>query len=635
MTNPDINTHKYLNNFKKDDQEEMLRRVGEMKYGSNITSVDREKARRKFFHDASNNIETMKKLIAIDKIIENAYYLKNMAGSNYNVLWIENKPDNKIRCIEKLTGKNFLFKCLFEAFSDYPDVTLLFLNSSAEFENLEQKISSKNNDLIQFKKLNNKSIEETEQCEKTLSEIDLVLLDIYLDSDTIYGEKFINIFIKNYPSIPILILSNSEDYDLVERCLRLGADFYVNKKFVSTVPGYLHKTYEKYGNILYSHLGHSDIGKELRRNTLGNIRYWMHHKNLLWYGDKCYHMIEHAYEHTMDNWKHTNQIFPLVEEILFKDIIEKDRMVYCFSMATWLHDIGHKGNERFGEAYQIRDMHGLISAELIIKNPQMFNIIEGVSNKNFDDNYQEFEFPLGNHHEPLPQLIRDCEEKDKYLTNLEIIALLCMYHKSNAPLTRKEGWKMQSERKFIPKDYFTDSDPENGYLITLEDILKKRLPEKDSNIDLLLTMAVLFRFIDGLDIHGTRVGDNTEKELKTTILDQDLICSMKTLEKIVDIMIDRLVVSGKINNCWNRKKFIRWKLSNDRVKTLILKKLLYYDQKEKIEKRTFEFDQPYTDFLTEKLGNVDDYSMALRYASFISVQDGHFNLHSCVDDIQI
>ena len=67
----------------------------------------------------------------------------------------------------------------------------------------------------------------------------------------------------------------------------------------------------------------------------------MHHKDFLWYGDKCYHMINHSYEHIIDNWKLTNQLFPVINKLSISD-----NDLYSFCMAMWLHDIGHKGNER-------------------------------------------------------------------------------------------------------------------------------------------------------------------------------------------------------------------------------------------------------------------------------------------------
>jgi hypothetical protein len=111
-----------------------------------------------------------------------------------------------------------------------------------------------------------------------------------------------------------------------------------------------------------------------KKNLLGNIRYWTFKKDLLWFGDKCYHMIDHSFKHTLDDWKNMNKVLvPLLKEKL---IDLDDKLLYSFCMAIWLHDIGHKGTDVHGEPHLIRDNHGYISGELILRYPELFRIIE-------------------------------------------------------------------------------------------------------------------------------------------------------------------------------------------------------------------------------------------------------------------
>ena len=306
----------------------------------------------------------------------------------------------------------------------------------------------------------------------------------------------------------------------------------------------------------------------LQRSLLGNIRYWKHKKNYLWFGDKCYHMIDHGFNHILDDWNIANSIlFPILkyeireQDYRFGDLcISKDELLYAFSMAIWLHDIGHKGNHRYGEPHLIRETHGIISGELILSKPDSFGIM--IKREKEIEIYRELLFPAGKEKKPVTQLILEQVERKKSITILEMIALFTIYHKSNSPLREREYYEMVQKNKFIPRDFFFNCNPNNG-VITLESILDK-LPSSSFKED-FFSLVALFRFIDGLDIKVTRVGDPNERELKLWVIQRDLEYNFRRLEVLAERMADKVA-----ENQFHRELFI---------------KNFYLDVKEKVEKK--------------------------------------------------
>ena len=141
MKNPYKNVSTYLGSFSDDEVKKViLDRVSKIDYNSYISQIDRENARRKSFHDAANKTNEMKMLITADMIVENAYYLSNMAHSEYNILWIENNPDGEVNCVTNPDEQQILSTCLKVAFDDYPNISM-FLQKNG-FNDLYNKISN-------------------------------------------------------------------------------------------------------------------------------------------------------------------------------------------------------------------------------------------------------------------------------------------------------------------------------------------------------------------------------------------------------------------------------------------------------------------------------------------------------------
>lgn len=573
--------------------DEVLKRVDE------IENVYHEidKRIRLRLEDYHNKPDCCKLRSITDFIVENRYYYKEgLDKKELNLLWIENKPYD---------DKN-LKKDIDNIQKHFPSYKMWLKHE--HFDNFIEELKK---DELEVNLLNS----ETLKSSLKVDDIDIIILDLFLDEKQgarFQGEQILKYLKEKHIGIPVIILSISEDFEEVARLYSLGADFFVNKKYALQLPLYIHRIFDKYGHVLLW-LNEKENKWQYRKNLLSNLRYWMFHKDFLWYGDKCYHMIDHGFNHIYDNWINTNKLLQIIKINIKQEFDWKDSDIYSFCMAMWLHDIGHKGNERYGEAYQIRDTHGIISGEFILQRPELFNIIEeDKSLGRCDTYYKNYTYPLGNQNLSVVQLIRERRNQEN-LSNAEKIALLSIFHKSNAPLTVEDGLKMQAKNIFIPSEYFENCDLQKGQLITLQDVLEKRCMNYK---DRFLIMMSLFRFIDGIDLHKTRVGDESEKELKLKVINQDKEYYLRKLEETANSLIEKVA---------KENPSFAMQIYND----------LYMNIKNKIEKQEYKLDSRYKRFMEERLGRLENYWMILNYAAFISVQDGHFDLHNCVDDINL
>lgn len=439
---------------------------------------------------------------------------------------------------------------------------------------------------------------------KQVSDMDFVLLDLYFQGKQYTGEKILEQFNKRIPELPVFILTKSHDIDMIRKTFKLKADCFINKNRVVALPYYIYNFYQETGILLCC------LEDKYRRPLLGCLRYWMQHSNFLWFGDKCYHMVNHSFDHTMNDWKIANQLlYPIL--LNNKSLISTDDL-YCFCMAIWLHDIGHRGNKRYGAPHEIRDNHGIISGELILTQPELFRIYNPIKD------YEGMNFPFGPMKKPVTQLIKERikERGDKEPNIVEKIALMAIYHKSDAPLSKAGYRKMVNEEKYISKEYFNNSNRSEEE-ITLVDIMGK------DNMT-FLRMVALFRFIDGLDINKNRVGEYSEGDLKKKVIDQDKYFQLSKLREKVKFIL-------KQNSTEEKKQ--------DTFVRLSLIKIFYQDVKEKIDRGEtvshIELSKLVEDIGDLELDELDDYFMLLDHVSFLSVQDSHFNLHSFIDRIEI
>ncbi len=436
-----------------------------------------------------------------------SYLFQKRDGRPLRVLWIENNPKRELEKIDSRL-ENIINPQTLSTLSDVMRHLSQIFKNNFIIDIIQTNFTEAYKRLCNFRRGRELSEFSGGITFGDLEKYSLILVDIFLEKDSrekVDGIKFIQAFAKLFPHIPAFILSVSDNFEEISEAIKNGADFYILKSDVLSLPFAYYLYIRKLGRVL-----EFIKDEELKKSLIGNIRYWNFKRNLLWFGDKCYHMVEHAFQHTKEDWEIANNIlYPLFRE---KKLAISDEMLYSFLMAIWLHDIGHKGNKKYGEPHQIRDNHGYLSAELFLPKPFLFGIVRG------DDFYRGYESTKPDSGSLLEVMLNRVE-KEKRLSIPEKIALFSIYHKGNCPITTSEYLTLVSKKKFIPFEYYQNRELHIDKIITLERIVEKLELEKDK--DLIIPLAFLFRFIDSLDIRFSRVGDFTEEELKKKVIKND------------------------------------------------------------------------------------------------------------------
>jgi CheY-like chemotaxis protein len=531
-----------------------------------------------------------------------------------------------LKKIEDLFGdyKFWIYKEDFPFLKDKLDSILDDKKNKQKKQKAEVEISKK-------VKLINDDSNKTEHKNSDLDfkNIDLILIDIFLDKEAkLSGIDFLTRFTLLYPEIPAFIMSGSEDTEVIGETIKGKADYYILKKHIFSLPFIYYKYLDELGRLI-SYIN----SRQLKRDLIGNIRYWRFKKELLWFGDKCYHMINHSYNHVENDWKIANQVVPPILDYLEtkdKELGETltDEDIYAFSMNVWLHDIGHKGNEHYGEPHEIRDLHGLISAEIFMKNPESYGIFGYNESKVSPYHWANFGSP-----KTAPQLImermanleaagnllsnqknqKEFREHLNKMTILEKISLMTIYHKSNFPLDEDDLTNFRKKGKRIPTDCYYNKNKETSP-IHLESISTL------FNNQNLLRLTALFRFVDGLDINQNRVGDNTEESVKKLTIKRDIKYQIKKLK-------DEVI---RIGDIYLKEKGLEKRFFTLFYEAIVdeINKYQYISQEVKKEQRQF------LDTVGAELP-LDNYKMLTEHIEFISVQDGHFGLHNSIEKLEI
>ena len=314
-------------------------------------------------------------------------------------------------------------------------------------------------------------------------------------------------------------------------------------------------------------------------------------------------MVNHSFDHSLDNWKHMDMVLSDLirirgmDHILGHDETYQKKLLYSLLMAIWLHDIGHKGADLYGEPHLIRDNHGYISGLLILRYPHLFRILDE------DDFYRDLPFKEFSAIEAI------YFRRKEGLSVTEGIALFSMYHKSNTPMDDIDYMNIQRKNKLIPREFYIGGIRSISNVITLQKLLKER-NLSDEEIDKFLNLLALFRFIDAIDIGELRVGDETEKMLKTSVIENDKRYMYAKMEREIKMLCK----------------------DYEGLERPLLLKSLYEDVKEKIERgEQVELHFPEGVSLEE----IENYKMITDYASYVALQTTHFSLHESIKRIDL
>ncbi len=471
-----------------------------------------------------------------------------------------------------------------------------------------------------------------------LQEYDLILLDLELEKHPgtiepgrfIKGTDCLRRLMEVAPEIPTFIVSKSQDPDDIEAVLKVGAQFFVPKDQALGVVFHYYEYLRSLGELcLFIQQ------RELRQNLIGNLRYWNFHREHLWRGDKCYHMVGHTYSHMSNVWHILNALLvPLLKSRsgMFggHGSDERDETLYALAMATWLHDVGHSGNRQYGESHKLRQLHGIISAELLLERPDLFGIHGYVDGRPPPYIGEAFVPP-----DTVLEIIRrrfalltalertrpsaEGEPRDnypRYRFLVEKIALLCIYHLSGCPVTDDDYQSIRRKGKKMPIGAYEKGDP-LGLPITLESVVQ--LLGADQKKWMLQAIGLL-RFADNLDINRNRVGDETEKGHRIALQQRDMEYQFLNLRRTVEDMANQ---AGLPTN--RRQRF---------MEVFFSQVVCDVRERQGLSAQTRDNQRA---LLNQIEADVDthNYDMLVGFIEFIAVQDGHFDLHSAIDNVHV
>ena len=420
----------------------------------------------------------------------------------------------------------------------------------------------------------------------------LILQDLDLGIPNLTGEDFLLLFPERCPETPVFICSGSEDYDTVRRTLKSGADHFVNKRDILSLPLKI-QDYER------------DLGKllkfikdrDLRKIAVGNTRRWRIDKNILWHGDKCSHMVDHGYEHTNNVWNLSNDLLcPILNPILEKNSgLFSDEDIFCLSMAIWLHDIGHRGNSKYGVTSKIRANHGVIASELILAHPELYGLDNSI-----------LHCCSGR-----CQCVECIQNAGNEMCLLKKIALICRYHQSNTPMDDEGYKKLIDRKKLIPDECYEGYERLESNRLTLQ--------QYDSNGDNICKLASVLRLVDGIDTTKNRVGDQISRKTREQTVTDEIEFYKMQLGKFVESKIGE-----------SREVKFPKKEMNELFKNFLSKEIgvVVNGNLEDVKSKQFEY-------LTHGMLDLREYYTNLDHISALAGQKEHYDLHSSVNKIEV
>lgn len=364
------------------------------------------------------------------------------------------------------------------------------------------------------------------------SEIDLVLQDIVLGKEgkeqLFSGLDLTPEFYHACPQALVFLITNLD----VETLVGSGdvnwkyVDCIVSKQALATLWYEYRRCFrERFGKMFWADWGKvDDNDRKLLRNLFGSLRRWQIEPDILWHGQTLPEMIDHANRHVSALWKLVNDVIGTLMENGGANLnVLSLRHRVALSVAIWMHDVGHRGDEYFANSMDIRAAHAGISERLLLRNPDAYGLgwlLEGLPHAPCcsHSSSREKDERLKCRNRP------NCVEMSQPLCLLREAGLLCRHHQSNAPLDvtslqamAKRG-KEPSVYSLVPDEGIQQSEdsPEDFLRKITNDALPPPSPQgvlvrtledfATSDKSNFRALAGVMRMLDALQIHRARVG---------------------------------------------------------------------------------------------------------------------------------
>gem|GEM_PF-5736484 len=448
-----------------------------------------------------------------------------------------------------------------------------------------------------------------------------------------------------WPHIPIFALTKYRDHSMVLHLGRRGVDAFVYKKSLALLPLYLATFHlERLGRLVLQPSLHS-AGKGLSRESLGIVRKHLLHwqrriPQSLWYGDRVPILVDHGMHHSRNLWELTASLYEAAPGALgaILKVGEDGDLLPAFLLALWLHDIGHKGDDKVQEPPAVRKAHGAISARLLCRRPDLY----------------------------LPHLPRPADHHRL----VEYLMAFCRYHISHSPLDEESFEKNRREGR-LTDDFLVGAVPllqdgDGGFLPPSLPMIIREDPVTHQRYLLLapeLRPAVcLFRFLDCLDHRSNRVGQTLYREMKLDAMRQEMAWVMpkavqsgqrlerellttrpecrkesvklhKVLQKVHQAMKDILATHQTL--CRKRASLPRG-IWNHPALTLGLCFIMERQKKdlEKLLQDLLSIEASPQDPLIPRLPSYADWRTLVDYFILLSIQEVYYHLHAAFREVR-
>lgn len=512
----------------------------------------------KFIEDCLHSVkEDEKKIAKIEQIkktildFDSMYAkLKIPFGIGLNILVVENKPTDdtfvkKLKSLKTAFGKNLKFYLIWEKLSD-------FEKALQESNSIVQYIDSCIGDPYEIKVPQ----------DITLTDVDLILQDIFLEAGGISGSDFAELYFDAAPQAMVFFLTNMDIETLAASGYDNKVDRLIGKdRMKGIMKCYYDRFHELYGPLLWQVFvdskernGNASLTDRASvRKLLGNIRTWTIAPKILFHGFALPEMVDHEFRHTVGLWKMANNILGPFLERMPKDIMpDEDRIL--LALAIWLHDIGHRGDEHHFVPMEIRENHGAISESLILEHFESLGI-GWLKDLCDNEKCRRFKCCCGTVHRNKKE---GCFNEE--ICSLRKLGLICRYHQSTAPMTVNKLKTLIPKLKF-PSPYcivgmedlshevgddhdfqieqWLDMTKDFGWLGTDIRTLKEF---KDS--ERLLNLTGMLRWLDALHTHSEKVGSVLEVKSFLSYLKMRKKYCEKRIEEI-DNLLDKTVVGSE------------------------------------------------------------------------------------------